>query len=129
MAKASSPEQAQLDSIQQHRVQFLELLATNPNYFGNLKGSTLKPVVTIANDTFYEQVTCLGFNPSTNVLEAVVQVKQASGYNGTLCQSGSYEYVRFFVDYGSGWEDAGVTAIGVHDIPAANDSRRILRSR
>jgi hypothetical protein len=121
MAKASSPEQAQLDSIQQHRVQFLELLAANPNYFGNLKTSTFTPVVTIANDTFYEQVTCLGFNPYTNVLEAVVQVKQPSGYNGSLCQTGSYEFVRFFVDYGSGWEDAGVTAINVHDIAAAND--------
>ena len=112
---------AELEGNHGKRLQFLELLAGNPNYFGNLKGSALKPVVSIATDTVYEQLTCLGFNPNTNVLEAVVQVKQASGYSGSLCQNGSYEYVRFFVDYGSGFEDAGLAAINVHDIPAKTD--------
>lgn len=121
MAKARNAVQAELESIHGKRLQFLELLAVNPNYFGTLKNSEFKPILEIANDTFYEEVTCLGFNPSTNVLEAVVQVKQPSGYSGSLCQTGSYEYVRFFVDYGGGWEDAGLAAINVHDIPEATD--------
>ena len=121
MAKANISTKAELESIQGKRLQFLELLAVNPNYFGTLKGSEFKPVIEVSNDTFYEEATCLGFNPATNVLEAVVQVKQATGYNGSLCQTGSYEYVRFFVDYGGGWQDAGVTGINVHDIPEAAD--------
>ena len=124
MVKSTSPEQAQLEVFQKSRLQFLELLAGNPNYFGTLKSSGFQPVFPLANDTFYEEVTCLGFNPHTNVLEAVVQVKQASGYSGSLCQTGSYEYVRFFVDYGSGWEDAGVAAVNVHDIPEATDCHK-----
>jgi hypothetical protein len=124
MAKTVNPEQAQLEVFKKSRHQFFELLAGNPNYFGNLKNSAFKPVFTIANDTFYEEATCIGFNPSTNVLEAVVQVKQPAGYSGSLCQTGSYEYVRFFVDYGSGWEDAGLAAVNVHDIPAATDCHK-----
>jgi hypothetical protein len=121
MANAKISKKAELEEIQGKRLQFLELLAVNPNYFGTLTGSEFQPVLEISNDTFYEQVTCLGFNPATNVLEAVVQVKQATGYDGSLCQNGSYEYVRFFLDYGSGWLDVGLAAINVHDIPAATD--------
>jgi len=124
MAQSKNPGKSEIAVNPQHRLQFLELLAGNPNYFGNLKSSAFQPVVNIAGDTFYEQVTCLGFNPGTNVLEAVVQVKQAAGYNGSLCLNGSYEYVRFFVDYGAGWEDAGVAAIHVHDIPTASDCHK-----
>ena len=124
MAKTTNPEHAQLEAFQTSRLKFFELLAANPNYFGNLKSSVYKPVFPIIGNTNYEQVTCVGFNPSTNVLEAVVQVKQPSGYNGSLCQIGSYEYVRFFVDYGSGWEDAGLAAINVHDIADAADCHK-----
>ena len=120
MAKITSNESAALEAVKTHRLNFSGLVASNPNYFGNLKGSEFKPVVSIANDEFYERVTCLGFNPATNILEAVVQVNQSTGYNGSLCQNGSFEYVRFFVDYGSGWEDAGLAAINVHDIRGAD---------
>ncbi len=124
MAKSTNNETAALEAVKTHRLKFNELIAGNPNYFGNLKDSQFQPIVSIANDAFYEQVTCLGFNPSTNVLEAVVQVNQAFGYNGSLCQNGSFEYVRFFVDYGSGWEDAGLAAINVHDIPGQTDCHK-----
>ena len=124
MAKSTNNETAALEAVKTHRLNFFELLAGNPNYFGNLKDSEFQPVVSIANDEFYEQVTCLGFNPLTNLLEAVVQVNQSYGYNGSLCQNGSFEYVRFFVDYGSGWEDAGLAAVNVHDIPEQNDCHK-----
>jgi hypothetical protein len=103
------------------RSSYPKLIASNPNYFGNFGASHLKPVKVIQNDTTYEQVTCLGFNPNTTLLEAVVQIKQPTGYDGDSCTNGSYEYIRFYVDYGSGFEDLGYVAINVHDVPNAVD--------
>ena len=103
------------------RVQFHELLLSNPNYFGNLKKSEFKPVIKIAANVFYEQVTTVSYNPATQNLEADIQLKQSSGYSGSLCLDGSYEYVRFYLDYGSGWVDQGYTGINVHDIPTGKD--------
>jgi len=108
------------------RQRFKSLLATNLNYFGNLANSKLKAVKKIVADTTFEQLTCVGFNPETNFLEATIAVKLPTGYGGDLCSSGSTEFVRFFVDYGSGWEDAGVTAVTVHDIPTGKDCAQHL---
>jgi hypothetical protein len=80
----------------------------------------------IITDTSYEQLTCVGFNPETNFLEATIAVKRPTGYGGDLCGSGSTEFIRFFIDYGSGWEDAGLTAVTVHDIPTGNDCAKQL---
>src|SRR5579864_5019503 len=107
--------------IQKERTNFHELIATNPNYFGNIANSPFKPVFPIANNTSFEEVTCIGFNPYTNVLEAVIQIKQPTGYNGDPCQAGSFEYVRFFLNYGTGWEDQGLAAVHVHDIANQDD--------
>lgn len=61
--------------------------------------------------TYWEELTCVGYNPETNRLEAVVSVKQSTGYSTSLCSTGSKEYVRFFIDYhdGAGFVDAGMT--------------------
>lgn len=103
------------------RRRFKSLLAGNLNYFGNLPNSQEPPVKKIVADTSFEQLTCIGFNPETNFLEATIAVKLPSGYGGDLCGRGSTEFVRFFVDYGAGWEDAGVAAVAVHDIPTGRD--------
>jgi hypothetical protein len=103
------------------RVGFHKLIAKNPNYFGNFSGTEFKPVLALSNDTFYEELTCVAFNPDLNQLEAVIQVKQETGYAGDDCSSGSFEYIRFYVDYGTGFEDAGLVAVNVHDIPEATD--------
>ena len=108
-------------NVQTERTGFHKLIAKNPNYFGNIKGSPFKPVIPILSNSSFEEATCLGYNPYTSLLEAVIQIKQPAGYNGGPCQSGSYEYVRFFLDYGSGWEDAGFVAVHVNDIANAND--------
>jgi hypothetical protein len=107
--------------VQKERTDFHKLLATNPNYFGNIKDSPFKPVLSLLNNTTFEEVTCIGFNPYNNLLEAVIQIKQPAGYNGGPCLAGSFEYVRFFLDYGSGWEDQGLAAVHVYDIPNGND--------
>ena len=95
------------------------LLLANPNYFGNLKDSAFEPVLNISGDTAYEEVGCVGFSPALSRLEAVVSIKQDSGYDGGLCSAGSQEYVRFYLssDGGSTWIDEGVVSFNVHDIP------------
>lgn len=108
--------------IEMERAQFTRLLAQNPNYFGNLADSKLKAVnKKIAANVQYEELTCVGYNPAKHLLEATVAIKLPFGYGSDLCHKGSTEYIRFFLDYGSGWEDAGLAAINVHDIPNGKD--------
>jgi len=107
--------------VPKERLEFKQLLAMNPNYFGTLAKSQFKPVKKMMGNTTYEEVTCVGYNPALNLLEATVHIKRQGGYNGTLCTPGSAEYVRFFVDYGSGWVDAGLGSFNAHDIPNAVD--------
>lgn len=70
------------------------------------------------SNTFWEQLTCVGFNPIMSQLEAVVSIKQATGYSGNLCSMGSTEYVAFFVDWedGAGYQLVGWTSFKVSDI-------------
>jgi len=107
--------------IELEREQFKFLLASNPNYFGNLQSSDLKPVKLIASNTSYEELHCIGFHQDRDLIEATLHIKRAFGYKGSLCQPGSTEYVRFYIDYGSGWEDVGVSSVNVHDIPNSLD--------
>jgi hypothetical protein len=95
------------------------LLVANPNYFGNLKGSEFKPVLSVVGDTAYEEIGCVGFNPQLNRLEAVVYINQDGGYDGDVCSSGSQEFVRFYLshDGGATWQDQGLTGFTVYDVP------------
>lgn len=104
-----------------HRQNFGFLLAANPNYFGNLPDSGFEPEFQLLTDTGYEELTCVAYDPSRQLLEATFQVKLPYGFEGGLCTNGSWEYVRFWLDYGSGWVDAGLTAVNVHDLPAGTD--------
>jgi hypothetical protein len=103
------------------RAAFSELLLENPNYFGNFPGSGLEPVLVLEANTAYEQLTCVGYSPDRDELEATVQIKLPGGYGGDLCAAGSTEYVRFYVDYGAGWQDAGLASFNAHDIANSTD--------
>jgi hypothetical protein len=103
------------------RLQFNQLIAKNPNYFGNFPEISLPPVFPLSGDTTFEELTCVGYNPELGVLEAVIQIKQPSGYLGDNCSAGSYEYIQFYVDAGSGFQDVGLVAINVHDLPNGAD--------
>ncbi len=122
--------QSQLDPeaaparIEKERAQFRRLLAENPNYFGNFPKSPFQPVQKIAANTTYEEITCVGYNLDKSQLEATVHIKRPTGYGGDLCSNGTVEYVRFFLDYGSGWEDQGVMGFNVHDIPNSDDCHK-----
>jgi hypothetical protein len=79
---------------------------------GSLIGALKDPQ---GNET-YEQLGCIGLNPTTTNLVATIDIKLPSGYSGNLCTNGSQEYVAFWADWGSGWEYAGTTSVNVHDI-------------
>jgi hypothetical protein len=71
-----------------------------------------------ATDTTFEQMTCAGYNPETRTLEAVIEIKSNTGYNGNLCTAGSLEYVRFFAFVNGAWQDLGTAQVNVHDLKA-----------
>jgi hypothetical protein len=112
--------------MEKERSEFRQLLLQNANYFGHLEKSTLKAVKKIVANTSYEQLNCVGYNPDKQFLEATISIKQPFGYGGDLCHTGTTEYVRFFIDYGSGWVDAGLAGAVVHDIPTGHDCAKQL---
>ncbi|HEX7976155.1 MAG TPA: hypothetical protein VF498_17230 [Anaerolineales bacterium] len=107
--------------VEKERAQFTQLMLENPNYFGNLEKSPYKAVKKIVGNTTYEQVTCLGYNPNLSTLEATIQIKRPAGYGGNLCSNGSIEYVHFYIDYGTGWQDLDGSSFNIHDIPNGPD--------
>ena len=102
------------------RTNFKKLLLSNPNFFGNFPNLG-KVVKAISGDTTFEQVTCVGLYPGEifggGRLEAVVNIKQHSGYGTNACGAGTTEFVRFFVENASGWHDLGLGSVQVYDIP------------
>ncbi len=108
-------------AVEFERSQFRSLLATNPNYFGNLKSSQFKAVKALSGNTSYEELRCVGFHPQINQLEAVVRIKKSAGYSGSLCAGGSQEYVRFYTsaDGGATWTDQGVAQFTAYDVAHA----------
>jgi hypothetical protein len=121
------PHYDENDKVPTIRSDFRRLLAVNPNYFGNLPKSKLKPIEIISNNTSYEALTCIGINLAFNQLEATIAVKLPTGYGGSLCTQGSLEYVRFYISYdgdGSTFVDLGLGAVSTHDIPNATDCNK-----
>jgi hypothetical protein len=110
------------------RAQFRTLLMSNPNYFGNLKLSPFKPVLSIQTNTTYEQICSVGFQPQFDRLEAVVYINQPSGYGGNICSPGTPEYVRFYMstDNGTTWNDLGLTSFTAYNIPEGTQGNKRL---
>ena len=76
-------------------------------------------IVKLKYDTRWEEVTCIGYNPAMQRLEAVVNLKQSTGYGGSLCTNATRENVRFYVDFmdGGGFRDMGLASFKSADIP------------
>ncbi|MCP5115697.1 MAG: hypothetical protein GY953_33130, partial [bacterium] len=110
------------------RSRFRSLLLANPNYFGNLKDSKLKPICPLKRNTYYERIASVGYQPQFERLEAVVYVKQPSGYGGNVCSPGSREYVRFYLSFDGGttWVDQGVSSFRTYDMPECTEGRKRL---
>jgi hypothetical protein len=77
--------------------------------------NTIDQLIATDGNTDYEQLTCIGFNPNQNALEGTIHVKLSNGYSGSPCSTGSFEYVAFWIDSGSGYTYVGTTAVNVHD--------------
>jgi hypothetical protein len=114
-----------MPEIELPRRAFRRLIAANPNYFGTLQDKALAELLPVVepkqSDTAYEEIGCVSYSPERDRLEATIVVKRAFGYRGDPCTRGSVEWVRFFVDFGSGWVDAGSTAARVFDVPDGKD--------
>ena len=106
--------------IEKERASFKSLILGNPNYFGTWPAVGGKVVKLMSQKTTYEELTCLGLHPQGERLEAVVNIKRASGFGGGTCTDGSTEFVRFFVRRASGWHDLGVATFTAHDLPAGS---------
>ena len=119
--KIGTSAAAQASAVPAERAGFKSLLVANPNYFGTAKDSGFPVVTEIAGNTTYEQIDCVSYNPDLSLLEATISIKLQNGYGGGLCQAGSLEFIRFFLDYGSGWVDAGLASVEVHDLAEALD--------
>ena len=105
-------------SIAPERSTFSTLILGNPNYFGTFPKLGGKVILKKAFDTAFEEVTCLGLQPNQARLEAVVNIKQTTGYGTDPCGDGSVEYVRFFVQDTMGWHDLGLQSFHVYNIAA-----------
>ncbi len=104
--------------VEPERLQFRALILKNPNYFGNIK-APFEPVKIIASNTSYEELKCVGYNPQFERLEAVVHIKQQSGYGTGICSVGTPEYVRFYIDWNNNgtWTDLGLVSFNAYNIP------------
>ena len=121
--KKLSPQQVEKAKsivVPSERTNFKKLLLGNPNFFGTFPdfGNVVKA---FSGDTTFEQLTCLGLFPGgffgAGKLEAVIDIKQHSGYGSDACGAGTTEYVRFFVqDTAGGWHDLGVSSVQVYNL-------------
>ena len=116
------------EAHENERAAFKSLLLTNPNYFGNLAESPFNPVLTIAGNTHYEELGCVGYQPQQERLEGVVYIYQPSGYGTDICGPGTPEYVRFYLSFDSGatWQDQGMTSFQAYNIPPGTDGGKRL---
>ena len=126
MSKKTKGASVPAQRFEKERTQFRALLLSNPNYFGNIKVSPFQPVLKIVQNTTYEEIGCVGFHPESNRLEAVVFINEPAGYGGGVCSSGTPEYVRFYLDTGTGWQDAGLVSFTAYDIPAGAEGAKRL---
>src|ERR1700760_4803530 len=74
-------------------------------------GVFTESVIAHSGNTFYEQLQTVSYNPDFKTLEAIFVMRQDNGYSGNLCTPGSMAFVRFYLDYGAGWEDQGYTGV------------------
>ena len=121
-------DKAKAPRVEKERRDFKRLLASNPNYFGNISegpAATLEAAAAASGNTNYEQLHCVGLYPEQNLLEAVLEIKRPTGYSGDLCDDGSTEYVAFYIDWNDGAGFVGVGApasVNVHDLTAGADT-------
>ncbi|MGA8742041.1 MAG: hypothetical protein WB561_12730 [Terracidiphilus sp.] len=93
------------------------LLLGNPNHFGKVPPTTFNAVLKIQEDTTYECISQVGYNPEFEELCAKVDIKKLFGYSSDVLINGSEEFVRFYLSYDGGakWLDQGMRSVNVID--------------
>jgi hypothetical protein len=102
---------------EQARKKLRELLLANPNHFGRVPASSFNAVLKIQEDTTYERISRIGFDPQCEGLCARIDIRQTLGYSSDALIYGSEEFVRFYLSYdgGSKWLDQGMCSVSVCD--------------
>lgn len=82
-----------------------------------------KELKSLKENKTYEEVVCVSYQPKNSVVHATVKLKQDTGYNGSPCTNGSFEHVRFYVDYNrdGNWVDEGHASFKVFDFGLDTD--------
>ena len=93
------------------------LLLVNPDYFGNVPSSSFSTVLNIQEDTTYESLSLVSYDPLRQQLCAAITIKQPNGYSDNVLNNGSEEFVRFYLSYDGGvsWLDQGMRFVDVFD--------------
>jgi len=95
-------------------------IALDPaKWFSELEDIQLSSVVrawlNTNNNSSFEQLKCVGFDPRTRQLTGVLAIKQSRGYLGWTHTAGSREFVAFWVDWGFGFQYEGTASAAVFD--------------
>jgi hypothetical protein len=81
------------------------------------------------SNTEYEQLKRIELDPDASQLTAMLTVKQSLGYCGGSMTAGSWEFVAFWIDWGSGFQYVGTTSVAVHDsgrLPATGQDYSVV---
>jgi hypothetical protein len=73
----------------------------------------------------FEELTDVCYNQDLCKLQATLLIHDLTGYNGNICGTGSKEYIRFFVDSGKGFRNAGFTSVQVYDLTEPRSKKRL----
>jgi len=105
------------------RQEFTPFLSLKKSEFAKLKLKTPASFFKQKMNTSFESLGCIGYHSQTKELTATIHIKRATGYSSGATTNGSYEYVRFYLNYqdGEGWEDMGVVGVNVNNIPTHKD--------
>lgn len=74
-----------------------------------------------SGNTYHEQIQSVSYNSALQLLEAIVSTKRDPGYNSNLCTIGSYAFIRFHFNYGTGWQDPSYNVFNEHNIPTGTN--------
>jgi hypothetical protein len=102
------------------------LLIANPDYFGRITSDSFKVVLRIQQDTTYESIGYVTYNPKEEQVQATIQINQRTGYSDAYCAS--KEFMRFFLslDGGSSWLDLGLSSIDARNTPGPKPLQKTL---
>lgn len=96
---------------ERERIALLRLYAAHPHCFGTLDGRGARDAARSVGGERYERIIDLGFDPARELLVAAIAIaRPIAPLAPRVCERDRL-HIRFYVDQGDGWEDAGAAAI------------------